>query len=380
MTLDLLITATNASLKARGIRLVVEQRKDSVYLRGTWTDSAGIRKRQRLPLGIAATPKGVTEADAAAAKAWVAITAGIDPVSVVLPALKAGPGNDGPNRSIVAEVVDRFERDFWSTRAKTAAAEQTWQRIRNELQRLPAQAMLTIDLLEATASAKTEPDTRSRLEACKVYKRLAVFAEIGETTRLDRLRGTYEPEERELPSDEQLIAFLDEVRESKWGWVMCAAATFGVRPAEVPSLVLNGDGTASAITLKRHGRKPTLRTCMALPGSWVERWNLQNVDIPGEARWVRPEQYSSNEGRRWVSAWRHGLRTKKLQALLQEHMADGFDNVTLRHCWAVRSIKAGLPVSLAAKAMGHAIQVHERQYHRWLQATDLREAMARLAL
>ena len=59
MTLDLLITATNASLKARGIRLVVEQRKESLCLRGTWTDGAGIRKRQLLPLGIAATPKGV---------------------------------------------------------------------------------------------------------------------------------------------------------------------------------------------------------------------------------------------------------------------------------------------------------------------------------
>ncbi len=380
MTLDLLITATNASLKARGIRLVVEQRKESLCLRGTWTDGTGIRKRQRLPLGIAATPKGVTEADAAAAKAWVAITAGVDPINVLTPVVKAGPGGEGPDRSTVAEVVDRFEQDFWSSRARTAAAEQTWQRIRNELQRLPAQAALTIELLEATASAKTEPDTRSRLEACKVYKRLAVFAGIGETTRLDRLRGTYEPEERELPSDEQLIALLDEVRDSKWGWVMCAAATFGVRPAEVPSLELNGDGTASAITLKRHGRKPTLRTCMALPGDWVERWNLQNVDIPGEARWIRPEHYSSDEGRRWVSAWRHGLRTKKNQALLQEHLTEGFDNVTLRHCWAVRSIKAGLPVSLAAKAMGHAIQVHERQYHRWLQATDLREAMARLAL
>ena len=380
MTLDLLITATNASLKARGIRLVVEQRKDSLYLRGTWTNAAGSRKRQRLPLGIAATPKGVTEADAAAVKAWVAIMAGIDPVSVVLPPEDGGSGDDGPDRSTVEQVVDRFEQDFWSTRAKTAAAEQTWQRIRNELQRLPAQAILTIDLLEATATAKTDPDTRSRLESCKVYKRLAVFADIGETTRLDRLRGTYEPEERELPSDEQLVAFLDEVRESKWGWVMCAAATFGVRPAEVPSLVLNSDGTASAITLKRHGRKPTLRTCMALPSAWVERWDLQNVDIPGEARWVRPEQYSSDEGRRWVSAWRHGLRTKKNQELLQEHLADGFDNVTLRHCWAVRSIKAGLPVSLAAKAMGHAIQVHERQYHRWLQATDLREAMARLGV
>lgn len=280
----------------------------------------------------------------------------------------------------MSDVVVRFEKDFWDTRTKTAASQRTWERIRNELQRLPEHAWLTIELLEATATTKTEPNSRSRLECCKVFKRLGTFAELSDLKRLDRLRGAYEPEERDLPSDEQLITFLDEIRPTKWGWVMAAAATYGCRPGEVPSLVLNNDQTASAITLKRHNRKPTLRTCFALPSTWIDRWHLGDVDIPGGVRWTRPDDYSSDEGRRWVQSWRQGLRGKKVQASIQEHFAEGFDNVALRHCWAVRSISSGLPVSLCAKAMGHTASVHEKQYHRWLEATTLQDALSRLAV
>ena len=378
MPLEQLLEATNASLKSRGIRLVVEQRKDSLCLRGTWTDLLGEKKRRRLPLGIAASPAGVTQADAAAVAAWTAIGSGEDPAITLVTDEETERG-DGLDRSTVTEVVDRFRQDFWSTRAKTAAAQRTWDRINNELKRLPDHSRLTIDLLEATAVAKTEPDSRSRLECCKVFKRLGTFAGLPELKRLDRLRGTYEPEERELPNDEQLIAFLDQVRPTKWGWVMCAAATFGQRPGEVPSLLLNDDSkTASSITLKRHNRKPTMRTCFALPSEWIKRWNLHDVDIPGDVRWIKPESYSSDEGRRWVQAWRQGLRGKQVQAAIEEHLGGSFDNVALRHCWAVRSISSGLPVSLCAKAMGHTATVHEQQYHRWLQATTLQDALSRL--
>ena len=51
-------------------------------------------------------PKGVTEADAAAVKLSVAITIGVDPVSVLTPGVKAGSEENGPDRSTVAEVVD----------------------------------------------------------------------------------------------------------------------------------------------------------------------------------------------------------------------------------------------------------------------------------
>lgn len=83
MHLEQLLEATNVSLKSRGIRLLIEHRFDHLCLRGTWTDAIGIKKRRRLPLGIAATPAGVLEADGAAAKAWTAIKSGTDPALTI---------------------------------------------------------------------------------------------------------------------------------------------------------------------------------------------------------------------------------------------------------------------------------------------------------
>ncbi|MEB3291853.1 MAG: hypothetical protein VKJ24_01705, partial [Synechococcales bacterium] len=43
-----------------------------------------------------------------------------------------------------------------------------------------------------------------------------------------------------------------------------------------------------------------------------------------------------------------------------------FECYALRYCWAVRTILFGLDPSLAARQMGHSVEVHQRVYHRWL--------------
>ena len=45
----------------------------------------------------------------------------------------------------------------------------------------------------------------------------------------------------------------------------------------------------------------------------------------------------------------------------------------------MRSIEANVNQSLCAQSMGHSLQMHEQRYQRWMTATDLRAAMARLA-
>ena len=377
MSLASQLKATNASLKSRGIKLVIQPRKNAFFVRGTWTDLFGVRKQRWLPLKIAATPAGVTDAEVAAVTAWTAIKKGDDPALAFAQEVETKVSRRH-EQSDVIDVIDLFIEDYWSTRKKTEAAQRTWDRINNELKRLPENTRLTTRLLEATVKAKTEPDTRSRLECCKVFKRLGIFAKLQDLENLDRLRGSYEPAPVELPSDENLIAFLDEVRPTKWGWVLCAAATFGQRCGEVPSLNLNDDGTATSITLKRRGKPPSMRTCFALPSAFIERWKLHDVDIPGDVRWIKPESYSSKEGQRWVQAWRQGLRGKKVQAAMKEHLRGKFDNRLLRHCWAVRSISSGLKVSLCAKAMGHTVAVHEHEDHRWLEGETLRDELAQL--
>lgn len=269
-----------------------------------------------------------------------------------------------------------LEQEFWKGRVRTSAAERTWARIVVELKRLPPKATVTADLLEAVAATATTPGSRSRLEFTKVGRRLAAVAGV-DAAGLAKLAGTYRPSERTLPTDEQLEACLEALRGTTWFWVTAAAAAYGVRPAEIPSLEINEDGTAHSISVKTKGGLPTRRLTFALPRPWVERFNLTEVNIPGGARWTEPSQYDSAAARRWVDSWRHGWRTAAARAALQA-MPESFSAYDLRHAWAVRSIASRLPMTLCARAMGHSVAVHERTYHRWIAGDALRSALAEL--
>ena len=46
------------------------------------------------------------------------------------------------------------------------------------------------------------------------------------------------------------------------------------------------------------------------------------------------------------------------------------DLYDFRHAWALRSIRKNLKASLAARTMGHSLDVHHT-YHRWLDQADV---------
>lgn len=372
------IAATNASLRARGIRLAIEQRRSSLCLRGTWPDASGQRRQQRLPLGLVATPSGLVEAEGLAVLVAAAIGRGEPPASVVA-AKRPGKATPSTTSITVAAAIEAMERDYWATRARTSASERSWARLRTELNRLPPGATLTLDLLEATVLRKTEPNSRTRKEACMVFARLGRMVGLQGVEGLSRLRGHYEPEPRELLSDAQILQLMEALRPTPWGWCLCAMAAYGVRPGEVPSVVPNDDGTATVLTLKRHHRAPSPRTCFALPTEWIERLQLHRVEIPHDARWTRPEQYDSDRAKRWGESFYRSMRTKPVQSALQDVGAEELDLYGLRHAWARRSIEKGLPLTLCAKALGHNAATHEQAYHRWISGGDLRAALAALA-
>lgn len=246
-----------------------------------------------------------------------------------------------------------------------------------ELRRLPEGSRCTLELMVATIAKATKPGTRTRLECCKVFKRLAIHLGLeGNLERIRELQGHYEPANRTPPDDRTLTALLDALRATKWGWCYAAMAAYGCRPAEVPSLVIQEDGTAECITIKRRSRLPAKRACFALPKAWIDRYGLPDVRIPGDCRWIEPEQYDSAQAKRFVDAWRHSRRAREAQEVFSQLRPD-FDLYDLRHRWAIRSIEAGKSLTLCARALGHSAAVHEQTYHRHIQAADLRQAMAR---
>jgi integrase len=359
------LEALNDGLRRRGIRLTVQQLKGSLWLRGTLPQLDGTRKQQRLSLGLKAAAASLVEAEARAVALAAAIQGGTYPAAGVpwIQATGCLVEAHMPTAKTVAEWTDELERQFWQGKIRTSAAERTWDRIRTELKRLPPGATLTTDLLLA-AAATTPAGSRSRLEACKVYKRLGKVAGLRELEQLDELRTPYEPKERELPTDEQLVELLQQVGDHpRYGWITWAAVTYGCRPSEVFSLQPADDGTARVLTIKRKGKLPNWRTALALqltPPSGPR-------SVPLDVR--APADYDSLQAKRVTQGWQKWLKSQ----------SEGLQLYDLRHCWAIRSISKSLNASLAAKCMGHSLAVHHSTYHRWLDQADVAAVAAKLA-
>jgi integrase len=360
------LEALNDGLRRRGIRLTVQQVKEGLWLRGTLPQLDGTRKQVRISLSLKATEVSLVEAEARAVSLAAAIQAGTYPASG-LPWVQATgclvetPAK--PATKTVTEWNQQLQRQFWQGKVRTSAAQRTWTRIETELKRLPAGAVLTTDLLLAVAAA-TQAGSRTRLEACKVYKRLGKVAGLLGLEQLDELRTPYEPKERQLPSDDLLVELLERVADHpRYGWITWAAITFGCRPSEVFSLQPAGDGTARVLTIKRKGKLPTWRTALALELTPPPGPRLVPLDVSS------PAQYDSLEAKQICEYWQKWFKGR----------AEGLQLYDLRHCWAIRSIRKNLNASLAAKCMGHSLAVHHCTYHRWLEQADVAAVAASLA-
>ncbi|MCX5937550.1 MAG: hypothetical protein NTW02_04945 [Cyanobium sp. LacPavin_0920_WC12_MAG_62_9] len=201
-----------------------------------------------------------------------------------------------------------------------------------------------------------------------MFKRLGKLAGIVALDELDAIRTPYEPGERNLPKQEELLELLDRTRgHQKYGWITAALVIYGCRPSEVFSLQPAADGTAKVLSVKRKGKLPSWRTALALPPEWAKKFGVMDISKPWYI--TSPSQYDSAEARRITQAWGCWLKAQ----------AQGQQLYNLRHAWAVRSIHQGISASLAAKTMGQSLAVHHDTYHHWLGQADVAAVAAKLA-
>jgi len=355
----------NASLKRRGFKGRLIAHNGALYWRGTFTDASGVRKDRRIHLGIPAQKGMVLEAESRVVDLFAAIRRlGTlpDPLPWASDSRKSS-ASLSPKAMTVAEGVSLLEADFWKNRERTAAAERTWQRLNLELNRLPSQATLTVPLLQSVAES-TKAGSRTRLEACKVLKRLGRLTRLEGIEVLDESRTSYSPQERRTPSDEELLELIRNLPPNHhWSWPTWALITYGCRPAEVFSLRPDTDGTAQVLTVKQKKMRPAERTALALP--------VGDSEPPEDNRCWRystATEYDSFEAKRHTGAWGKwlGARTGGLQLY------------ALRHAWALRSIRRNINPSLAAETMGHSLEVHNNTYHRALSKRDVAAVAASL--
>lgn len=338
----------------------------------------GQRRQQRLKIDCSATPGGLLEAEKIAIHIYGCIQQGLDPKAELAAERTRQLDAVTKDRLTVAEGVAVYEHDYWSGRERSHQTIKTWKGYLNSILKVPQKGPLNVDFLKQAIVANTTPQTDTRFRACIHYAKVLELCELPGAAKLKKLQKKPKPRPRAIPSDEAIIQLVDAVRGERYGWCVAAMATFGCRPGEVPSLQLHEDGTADCLTIKTKLSLPEERTCFAYPKEWIERWDLYNVSIPGDVRWLTPESWDAQRSANWVAAWRQ-WRKRSVFRTIAEQLTPDFDLYNLRHRWAMRSIEANVNQSLCAHSMGHTLKEHEQTYHRELKKDTLRSAMAKLA-
>jgi len=299
-----------------------------------------------------------------------------EPVSTTPVAEVSAP----PIAPALADGLEGFERDFFRDprrRRRPAGSRTTWsaayQPYLRRLQRLAdaqgaCSAPATVELLESVLESYALA-SRSR-QQCAVA--LAAFA---------RHQGLSLPEDwseraggyglhaarfRRLPTDSQILDWVERIPNPGWRLAYGLMATYGLRNHEVffcdlAPLARGGDRVLRVLPTSKTGE----HQAWPFQPEWVERFGLTRL---GEEPEALPPVCTD-------------LRRTTLQQV-GRRVAEQFRRYDLplapydlRHAWAVRTIHIGLPDTVAARMMGHSVAIHTRTYHHWITRRDQQQAV-----
>jgi integrase len=261
-----------------------------------------------------------------------------------------------PNQKMTGlEALRRTELWWQQQRKRGVSADVSWRTDYADplkpLRELPA---VNLEVLKSLIESK-ELGSRTRRRAALAASTVARALDLGADAvqELRTLGKGYSPlrdaSPRELPTDSQLVMFLDSL-PSDWQWVAGICATYGARPHEA---LLKASVEANGL-VSIEGGKTGARQGLPLPKEWIERWSLRQKRLPA---------INLDRDHRTVGA--------QLGVALNRYGAP-FQAYDLRHAWAVRAIHhPQISPSLAAKSLGHSLMVHSSLYQRWFDSASM---------
>ena len=395
--LDGPIREYNAQLAASGVSLRLERRGQRLALRGPLPcrQGGGRLRVQRISLGLPADQEGLEQARQALRRvvqqlqqqsfAWSqwGLSSPVPSRQGGLHAVPSATGSATANvastvaASEVAAALDRFEQEFFSDprrRRNPAGSRTTWtsaylpylRRLRQQAasQQLPLSAALLLAVLESYPLA-----SRGRQQCGTALAALARAQQIQlPPDWADRAGGygLHAAQFRQLPSDRQILEWIDQIPNPGWRLAYGLMATYGLRNHEVfftdlAALAPGGDRVIRVLPTSKTGEHQV----WPFQPEWVERFELPRL---GEARSLLPPVCTD-------------LRRTTLQQV-GRRVAEQFRRYELpltpydlRHAWAVRTIHIGLPDTVAARMMGHSVAIHTRTYHHWITRRDQQQAV-----
>ena len=383
--LDGPIREHNAQLAASGVSLRLERRGQRLALRGPLPcrqGSAQLRV-QRISLGLPADPEGLEQARQALRR----VVQQLQQQSFNWSQWGVAPAASARSRSAqaaaaalgldAAAAVERFEQQFFSDprrRRNPAGSRTTWtsaylpylRRVRQQAanRELPLGEDLLVAVLESYPLA-----SRGRQQCGTALAALARSEQIPlPPDWADRAGGygLHAAQFRQLPSDRQILEWIEQIPNPGWRLAYGLMATYGLRNHEVfftdlSALAPGGDRVIRVLPASKTGEHQV----WPFQPEWVERFELPRL---GEARSLLPPVCSD-------------LRRTTLQQV-GRRVAEQFRRYDLpltpydlRHAWAVRTIHIGLPDTVAARMMGHSVAIHTRTYHHWITRRDQQQAV-----
>jgi integrase len=348
------IIAANERLRNARVRVKIESDGKMLSLRATLPPKPGSSKtkpfQQRIYLKIAVNPASITLAEKEARKVGALLDCKEFQWQTYLP----------PQSIPTATIGEWLERFEVEKKAQVSAT--TWQTdYLDAFRRLNPEKRLTLEVLQR-AIEKTTPDTRMRKRLCSAFGQLAQFA--GLEANFKPLIGSYSARQvdpRNLPSDEEIVAFYRQIKNPSWRWVYGMLATFGLRNHEVFFLDISslqaGDEFVTVTEGKTHDRQ-----VWAYHPEWIDVFNLRDLVLPP------------------VTGKEHADYGDRVTCYLRARLKMPFRPYDLRHCWAVRVLMFGMRDAIAARQMGHSLAVHNQTYQHWITVRDHQQEHERVKL
>lgn len=347
---DEAIAKANELLKTAKIRVSVERRGDSLWLRATLPPKPHINKpvhQQKVSLGLKATPAGI---QSATVKARI-MAAELDSGNFAWSSWMKLPDS---HSDTITNWLERFEEDHWSRTKQTQKSLTTWKTCYlATFKRLDGDSTLSLEVLLSIVKS-TEPDSRTRLKVCIYLHKLAEFANLPGREEIKKLAGNYSASAvnpRTLPTDKVVAEYYNTIESPAWRWVVGMLGAYGLRSHEVFRLDLEDFPVVRVVE-----GKTGARFVYPLYPEWAIAWQLHERVLPD-----LDLEYSNAKLSNKVS---HYFYNHKLP----------FKALDLRHCYARRCFQFGLAPDWAAGLMGHSLQVHLNTYRAWIDEAIYRRA------
>lgn len=330
----------------------------SLYLRATYPPKPGEtgKKQRDLPLQLKATIQALNPALVRSIAISTDVALGKFDWKDYLPtAIEVAARNTAP--TTVSDWVTTAKEEYFESREKTPDTIQNWMADYGyPYRKLPQDQALSIEML-SKAVLETSPNSRSRTRMIIAAKNLAKIAGLDQK-KIAGLKSSYRKREvlqRNLPSLELVIEWHNKLPQSVQ-FEFAIRAAFGLRPGEGAQFCdfsnLKPEKEISVYSTKTE----TSRVVYPYPVELFEIFKLGDREIVpfiSKARAIKSQT--------------HSFADKLVKLGLPFTLYD------LRHLYAWHTIKAGLDVRVAAKLMGHTVDVHCDTYNKFLTKEHFRQ-------